>query len=169
MKLFAVFYVVCVVSFPGNVSHAQFTSGQMRQIRDNQINNEEYQKRLAKAKGVGWSLFGTDERISAESNQLGGTVRDKLANEFEVGDWGYSERIFEVLNVVSKSEVLVLPIGKDKEPMLIRGLNTDKVTDSVEFVLQRPFIVSGTYKYETVQGGLKTVLVLDTIKVEERF
>ena len=168
MKLFAVLCVFCVFSFIGNVGHAQLTSEQLRTMQNIKIQQEVYRERLQKAEKAGASLFGTDERISAESNQLGGTVRGKSANEFEVGDWGYSEKIFEVLNIVSKSEVLILAIGKNSEPMLIRGLNTDKVTDGVEFVLQRPFIVSGTFQYETVDGGLKTVLVLDTIKVEER-
>ena len=168
MKLFAVLCVFCVFSFIGNVGHAQLTSEQLRTMQNIKIQQEVYRERLQKAEKAGASLFGTDERISAESNQLGGTVRGKSANEFEVGDWGYSEKIFEVLDIVSKSEVLILAIGKNSEPMLIRGLNTDKVTDGVEFVLRRPFTISGTYKYETVDGGSNTVLVLDTIKVEER-
>ncbi len=52
--------------------------------------------------------------------------------------------------------------------MLIRGMNTEKVTDGVEFVLPHPFAISGTYKYKAVSGTTKTVFVLNTAEVNER-
>ncbi len=45
--------------------------------------------------------------------------------------------------------------------MLLRGLGMTKVTDGTEFLLLHPVEISGTYSYEAVSGGRKTVLVLE--------
>ena len=173
MKLFALLSMICAVSSINNVCHAQLTEGQetyqkIKAIPNSEVRRILYSQLEGKAISTGVSLFGKDERIPATLNEQVGTLWNKSANAFEIGDWGCSPRIFEVLNVVSESEVLILDLAKDSKPMLIRGLNTDKVTDGVQFVLRRPFIIDGTYQYETVGGSLKTVLVLDTIKVEKR-
>lgn len=164
MKLFAVLSVVCAMSIIVNVSHAQVT-------KQDVIALIQLRERVEKAQDAGVSLFGIDKRIPATPNKLFvvATVKGDKPIDLKVGDWGYTFRMFKVLSVVSESEVLVLPSANDSEPMLIRGSKTDKVTDGVEFILRRPFTISGTYKYESVGGSSKTVLVLDTIKVEERF
>jgi hypothetical protein len=53
--------------------------------------------------------------------------------------------------------------------MLIRGLDTSKVTDGVDFVLPYPFVIQTTYSYTAVSGAQKTVLVLEckNAKVDE--
>jgi hypothetical protein len=152
---------VCAITFSANECLAQLT-------REDAKTLIELKQRVEKANDLGRSLFGTDERLVANRGRLGGTVSEKAPREFQFGDWGHSRALFVVLNVISNNEVLVMPSAKGSTPMLIRGINTEKVTDGVEFVLHRPFLISETYQYESVGGGSKTVLVLDTIKVNDR-
>ena len=116
MKLFAVLIVVCAMSFIVNVSHAQVT-------KQNIIALIQLVERMKKAQDAGVFLFGIDKRIPANPNKLFmiATAKGDKPIGLKVGDWGYTFRMFKVLNVVSESEVLVLPSANDSEPILIRG------------------------------------------------
>lgn len=119
-----------------------------------------------KARETGRTLFGVDERLAGESKgELAGTLARKAPTDYGIGDWGYTGIIFQVLDKVSDTECLVLPKYKGAEVMLIRGFDTSKVTDGVEFVLQHPAFIQQTYTYPTLSGGRKTVLVLERNEV----
>ena len=45
--------------------------------------------------------------------------------------------------------------------MLVRGLDTSKATDDIEFILQHPVVIRRTYSYATVSRAQKTVLGLE--------
>ena len=88
--------------------------------------------------------------------------------DFKVGAWGYTRQIFETIDIVSKSEILVLPVYRDAGAVLIRGIDTSKATDGAEVIFQHPFVITETYSYETVEGGKETVLVMDATKVDAK-
>ena len=107
-----------------------------------------------------------------DKRDVAGTLGDKKHRllesfcDFAIGDWGCTIASFRVINRVSKTECLVVPINiyrpyKTFEPVLIRGLDMSKVTDGVEFVLQYPVVIQTTYTYTAVSGSKKTVLVLE--------
>jgi len=109
----------------------------------------------------GRSLFGVDERWTEQRGGVGGTLVGKPPSGFKIGDWGCTSAQFRILDKVSSTEFLVLPKDTEAEPMLVRGLDTSKVTDGVEFILQHPVFIRETYSYPTVAGGQKTVFVLE--------
>jgi uncharacterized cupin superfamily protein len=107
----------------------------------------------------GIKLFGTADKSVTE--RLSGTLPGKIARDYRIGDWGMPSYAFRVLNKVSKTECLVLPLARGSEPMLLRGLDTSKVTTGAEFTLHHPVIIHDTYTYTAVSGTEKTILVLD--------
>ncbi len=127
---------------------------------------EEHKKNLEN----GRSLFGADKRwIDSKADgydrlsqdELKGTLIHKSPRDFRIGDWGCTSHNFRIINKVSDTECLVLPRNKGSEVMLIRGLDTSKVTDGVEFILQHPVVIQDTYDYTAVSSSQKTVLVLE--------
>ena len=127
---------------------------------------EEHKKNLEN----GRRLFGADKRwIDSKADgydrlsqdELKGTLIHKSPRDFRIGDWGCTSHNFRIINKVSDTECLVLPRNKGSEVMLIRGLDTSKVTDGVEFILQHPVVIQDTYDYTAVSSSQKTVLVLE--------
>lgn len=119
-------------------------------------------KRRKKAAETGRSLFGTDKQRPKGIDML----KQKYFPDFKVGDWGYPSNMFRVISKVSNTECLVMPESLRRrnnrsEVMLLRGLDMSKVTDGVEFILQHPIVIPGTYSYTAVSGAKKTVLVLE--------
>lgn len=114
---------------------------------------------------VGTKLFGE----FSGGEDFSGTLASKNPTEYAVDDWGMCFFSLKTISKVSKTEYLVLPKYRNAKTMLIRGLDTAKLTDGVEFVFPLPVIISGTYSYETVGGANATVLVMehDTKKVEK--
>ncbi len=145
--------------------------GQIAGSAEARSNIQKYLQRMAEMQAKfrknlesGRSLFGADKRWTTGEGELAGTLAGKHPSDFKVGDWGCTLRTFQILNNVSKSECLVLPMGKGTEVMLIRGLDMSKATDGVQFILQHPVAIQETYSYTTVGGSQKTVLVLDCSK-----
>ena len=159
---------VVVLALSAAVGYGQPTAEQQEASR-------EYRKALES----GGFLFGADKRWT--EGELPGTLATKNPPDFKIGDWGCTFAWFRVLNKVSNTECLVLPrykIGQfdgstgppskrllgvldNSEVMLIRGLDMSKVSDGVQFVLQYPVVIQGTYSYTAVSGARKTVLVLE--------
>ena len=127
--------------------------------RKQQQGMHDYKQQQEQGIESGRSLFGSDERW--RKGEFAGTLYSKVPTDFKIGDWGYTSDLFQLLNKVSNTECLVLPKYKGSEVMLIRGLDMSKVTDGVEFVLQHPVVIQGTYNYVSVSGSKKTVLVLE--------
>ncbi len=111
MKALLFLATVCVLSTFDTVCHAQLTADQLRAIQSNQRQFAEYAERLSKAEKAGIGLFGAEgQNKIVMPPQMNGTIAAKTPLEFEVGDWGCTSQIFEVVNVVSPTEILVLPI-----------------------------------------------------------
>jgi len=152
-------------------------------LREPSPEREAASREYRKALEFGRSLFGADKRWT--EGELPGTLATKNPPDFKVGDWGCTSAWFRVLNKLSDTECLVLPRYKidqfdestvktlgppsrrlfgvldDSEVMLIRGLDMSKASDGVQFVLQYPVVIQGTYSYTAVSGSQKTVLVLE--------
>jgi len=94
-----------------------------------------------------------------------GTMHDKFPNAYAVGDWGEVGYAMKALCKVSDTEYLVKPVYKGVQPVLLRGLDMSKVSDGVQFTLPHSVLITGTFSYKTVDGGLKTVMVLDTAEM----
>jgi hypothetical protein len=150
---------------------AAVSYGQTRQLDSGLANQSPEAKALIKKWiEAGDRLFGAAD--ASVINRTAGTLSHKDPRDFQVGDWGWTNHELKVLNKVSGTECLVaavvpvrdgrgIMVGGNSEPMLLRGLDTSKVTDGVEFILQHPVIIHGTYSYTAVSGTEKTVLVLD--------
>jgi hypothetical protein len=131
----------------------------------------EYKRRQAiyqKGFVTGASLFGVDKRWSGEDGKWAGTLLEKEPSDLTVGDWGCTAVLFRVIGKVGSTELLATSVyssylTRRPEPrvVLIRGLDTSKVTDGVQFILQHPVVIQGTYSYTAVSGGRDTVLVLE--------
>lgn len=108
---------------------------------------------------TGLSLFGEDAKMKGK--EYAGTLAQKNAPDFKIGDWGQIGNSLRVISKVSGTECLVLPDYKGSEVMLLRGLDMSKVTDGVQFILPRPVAIQETYTYVAVSQAKKTVLVLE--------
>ena len=114
-------------------------------------------------------LFGDNERYMAKGDtqmiatrkEYHGTLCNKHAPDFQIGDWGCTDDVFQVIGKVSDNECLAVPKHPGSQVMLIRGLDMSKVTDGVQFILPSPVVIETTYSYQAVNGGRKTVLVLE--------
>ncbi len=115
-----------------------------------------------KALDVGRSVFGADPRWTASRERAeGGTLIDKAPIDFAIGDWGCTSTPFRLISIISESEVLAMPMQDSTRVMLIRGLDTSKATDDIEFIIPRPVVIRRTYSYATASGAQKTVLGLE--------
>lgn len=118
----------------------------------------------------GINLFGTDPKRTDIAHR--GTLSGKEPKDFQIGQWGMCSTIFKVVNKVNDKELLLIPrdvIGA--EPVLLRGLDTSKVTDGAQFQIPRPVVIQETYSYVAVSQTKKTVLVFDAdpAKVDKEF
>lgn len=166
----AMFFTTLIASIcQGQMSRSDYNTIRRAALeaQELQLEQEQMEKREAEGRAKGEDLFGVDT-LDAETSKW---VRDhstKQGTKIQVGYWGYSDQLLKVLNVVSPTEILVQPIAITAEPMLIRGLAAEKVTDGIEFILHHPFVIQDTYKYRATSGASKTVLVLDTSKFSDQ-
>jgi len=114
---------------------------------------------------IALDMFGAATRSGGEPD---GTLEAKKPADFKVGDWGSTSTLFRPTKKISETEVLVettdvsrpLPPSARKE-ILIRGLDTSKVTNGTKFVLPYSVVIVGTYSYADASGEQRTVLVLE--------
>lgn len=119
-------------------------------------------------KGIdsGRCLFGVDERWTAVFDSKGksefaGTLFIKQLPDFRVGDWGCSDDFYTVLQRLGDNALLASTRAPVNDVVLLRGLDCSKVTDGVEFILQRPVFITGTHTYTALAGDSKTVLLIE--------
>ncbi len=144
------------------------TSRELRVITNAARSQGDYAERERAAVKAGEGFFGKDKLLTAKTEkQFRGTLAAKKPPAFMIGDWGYTKQIFEVLDVISDNELLVLPIYKDSNAMLVRGLPTKKVTTGSEFIMQYPVKIEETYSYTTINETRETVLILLVTPVTE--
>ena len=110
--------------------------------------------------------LGRKSKTTRQKGQVASTVtqQGKTPSQFAVGDHGSTEEPFRILNVVSKTECLVMPLRHGSQPMLIRGVDTSKATDGVEFILQHPVVIQETYRYVAPSAHRKRSLCSTAIR-----
>jgi hypothetical protein len=104
----------------------------------------------------------------ALADEYDGMLRVNIPERWEVGDWGrmYHDWL-EVLTVVDDSDVLMDVVhdngllGKTYLTILLRGIDTSKMTTGKKFKCNDPVVITGTYSYTTVSGAKKTVLLVE--------
>ena len=111
-------------------------------------------------------LFGVDERWTAAFDSKGksefaGTLFIKQLPDFRVGDWGCSDDFYTVLQKLGENALLASTRAPVNDVVLLRGLDCSKVTDGVEFILQRPVFITGTHTYTALAGDSRTVLLIE--------
>lgn len=111
-------------------------------------------------------LFGVDERWTAVFDSKGkddfaGTLFNKDLPDFRVGDWGCSDASYTVLQKLGDDSLLASTRAPFNDVVLLRGLDCSKVTDGVEFILQRPVFITGTHTYAAITGASRTVLLIE--------
>jgi hypothetical protein len=112
-----------------------------------------------KARESGEQLFGSDKRWTERKAE--GTMQHSILINYKTGDWGNTSDIFTVVSKVNDSECLIRTRQREgSHTLLLRGFDMSKVTDGVQFVLQHPIVIQGTYSY-TEAGTKKTVLVME--------
>ena len=88
----------------------------------------------------------------------------KAPSDFAIGDWGCTSITLHLVSKISESAILVTTTEDAPRVMLVRGIDTSKATDDIEFILQHPVVIEQTYSYTAVSGAQKTVLILDCNK-----
>jgi len=78
----------------------------------------------------------------------------------DAGRWLYPE--VHIDQVISNTEV----ICRNGFPFLLRGVDTSKMVDDGVTPMADLYEVTGTYKYETVDGGSKQIIVLEPLKLD---
>ena len=155
----AVWLLTAVVGY-GQVDSSVLDAIQRHNEGAQRSSDEYAQKKYMEALELGRSLFGADERW--KDKLLQGTLAAKTSPNYKIGDWGCTRCTFQMLSKVSKTECLVKSIyGEPKVTLLLRGWDTSKVVDDVQFVLQYPVVISTTYDSTSARGTKKTVLVLE--------
>jgi hypothetical protein len=157
--------LLLIVGFSSS-SYAQ-TADDYRIIMNSYRNQLEFEAKQRAAVETGEALFGVDPRLKAETEaEYRGDLINMKPPDFKIGAWGYTRQIFETIDIVSDSEILVIPVYRGADAILIRGIDTSKAIDGAEVIFQYPFVIAETYRYQTVGGGSETVFVMDVTKVD---
>ncbi|MFA5056469.1 MAG: hypothetical protein WC485_00010 [Opitutaceae bacterium] len=152
--------IVLVLLASAGQLHGQNTSDTIKSYLDFRRSNFQHDRRVVEAGETGAELLGRDERCGKK--EFAGTLRGKIPKDYKIGDWGCYHSSLRVISAVSSTSCIVMPTNRTHGgPFLVRGLDMSKMVDNVEFTLQHPFIILGTYRYSSASGASRTILAFD--------
>lgn len=113
------------------------------------------QARAKKLVAAGGDLFGGNKRKFDTTN----SPLPKVPDEITVGDWGRTGSFS--FRVVQKVDDALLIVSTRNAYFWLQGLDVSKAAEGMEFALPLVVVIPGTKTYTTIDGGTKTVLVME--------